>query len=139
MRSQRRPLAAQEIDYELVWLTVSLGAGVVLAIWFAARLPTPQCAFHNLTGLPCLTCGATRSAYHFLHGNFAASFLFNPLAFAAYCATLAFDLYAAAVLFAHAPRLRFTNFSSGERRIARVAVFLLLAGNWFYLLTVRPV
>jgi len=138
MQSYRRPLAPQEIDHELVWLVVSLGGFLGLAVWFAARLPTPHCTFHSLTGLPCLTCGATRSAYQFLHGHFAASFLFNPLAFVTYCAVIAFDLYALAVLVTRAPRLRLGKFSRTEKCLARTAVIVLLAAHWTYLLTARP-
>lgn len=138
MQAYRRSLAPQEIDHELVWLLVSLGAFAALAFWLAARLPAPQCVFHSLTGLPCVTCGATRSASRFLHGNFVASFFFNPLAFVTFCAVIAFDLYAAVVLCAGTPRLRFANFSSTDKRLLRGAIIFLLAANWLYLLLARP-
>jgi Protein of unknown function (DUF2752) len=130
--------APQEIDHELVWLTVSLGSGVGLAAWLAARMPTPHCIFHSLTGLPCLTCGATRAAIQFFHGHFGASLLFNPLAFLAFCGLIVFDLYALTVLIAGAPRLRLANLSRSEKNLARCAAVLLLAGNWLYLLIARP-
>lgn len=138
MRAYRHQIAVQEIDYELVWLLVSLGAFLGLALWLAARLPTPQCVFHTLTGLPCVTCGATRSAFQFLHGHFSASFFFNPLAFLAFFSVLAYDLYALVMLATRAPRLRLGNFSRSEKFLARCAVIILLASNWLYLLTVRP-
>jgi hypothetical protein len=138
MRAYRHQIATEEIDYELVWLLVSLGAFLGLALWFAARFPTPQCVFHALTGLPCVTCGATRSAFQFLQGNFSASLFFNPLAFLAYCIVLAYDLYALVILSTRASRLRFGNFSRSEKLLVRGAVIILLAGNWLYLLTVRP-
>ena len=139
MQAYRHQIAAQEVDHELIWLLVSLGAFVGLALWFAARLPTPQCVFHNVTGRPCVTCGATRSACQFLHGNLVASLLFNPLAFLAFCSVTIFDLYALAVLIARAPRFRLRNFTRAEKLIARVGAVALLAGNWLYLLTARPV
>ena len=134
----RKP-ALQEIDHELLWLTVSLGAGCALAAWFAMRLPTPQCVFHSLTGFPCVTCGATRAAIQFLHGHFSAAVVFNPLAFAAFCGLIIFDLYALAVLTTRAPRLRFVHFSRAEKNLARAIAILLLAGNWLYLLIFRPI
>lgn len=134
----RKP-APQEIDHELVWLTVSLGTGCGLAAWRAAQLPMPQCVFHSLTGLPCVTCGATRAAIQFLHGHFSASVLFNPLAFLFFCGLIIFDLYALTVLIAGARRLRFANLSRSEKNLARCAVVLLLASNWLYLLIARPV
>ena len=138
MQPYRHQIAEREIDHELVWLLVSLGAFVGLAFWFAARLPTPQCAFRTLTGLPCVTCGATRSAFQFLHGHFSASLFFNPLAFVAFCCVLAYDLYALVILATRGPRLRFGNFSRSEKLLARTAAIILLAGNWLYLLNVRP-
>jgi hypothetical protein len=138
MQVSRRSLAPQEIDHELVWLLVSLGGAIALAVWLGARLPTPQCVFHSLTGLPCVTCGATRSASYFLHGHFLTSFLFNPLAFLAYCGLVVFDLYALAVLLTGAPRLRLANFSTAQKRVLRRAIIFLLAANWLYLLIARP-
>lgn len=135
MQACRRSLAPREIDHELLWLLVSFGTFASLALWFAAGLPTPSCVFHSLTGLPCPTCGSTRAAYHFLHGHFAASFLFNPLAFLAFCALVLFDLYALTILAARAPRLRLHSFSPVEKLLLRSLVVALLAGNWFYLLT----
>jgi len=134
----RKP-APQEIDHELVWLTVSLGAGIGLAAWLAAQMPTPQCVFHSLTGWPCLTCGATRAAIQFFHGHFGASLLFNPLAFLAFCGLIVFDLYALTVLIAGAPRLRLANLSRAEKNLARSAAVLLLASNWLYLLIAGPI
>jgi Protein of unknown function (DUF2752) len=138
MRAYRHQIATREIDYELVWLLVSIGAFLGLALWFAARLPTPPCAFHTLTGLPCVTCGATRSAFQFLHGQFSASLFFNPLVFFAFCSVLVYDLYALVMLATRSPRLRFGNFSHSEKLLARSAAIILLAGDWLYLLTVRP-
>jgi hypothetical protein len=134
MQACRRRHAGNAIDHELLWLVVSLGAVVLLGFWLSLGLPTPRCAFRSLTGLPCPTCGATRAAWQFLHGHFLASFLFNPLAFAAYCIVAAFDLYALAVLILRTQRLRFTGFTSGERAAVRYAVIGLLAANWLYLL-----
>jgi hypothetical protein len=138
MQLYRHQITAQEIDHELIWLLVSLGTLLGFALWFAARLPMPQCAFHTLTGLPCVTCGTTRAVVQFFHGHFAASFLFNPLAFVALCGLLAFDLYALAVLIAGTPRLRLANLSRSEKNLARCAGVLLLASNWLYLVIARP-
>ena len=138
MQYCRRRLAPQELDHELLWLLVSLGTFLGLMFWLSAQLPTPQCAFHSLTGLPCPTCGATRAAGQFLHGHFAASFRFNPLAFLAYCGIVVFDIYALAALLLHAPRLRVINFTPNERIFLRSLAVALIAANWLYLLAARP-
>ena len=138
MQIHRRSLAREELDHELLWLLVSLGGFLGLAAWLSVRLPLPQCLFHSLTGLPCLTCGATRAAWQFVHGHLAASLAFNPLAFLCYCGLVAYDVYALAVISLRAPRLRLGKFSPAEKRMARSLAITLLAANWLYLLTMRP-
>ena len=139
MQITARRLAPQEVDHELVCLLVSLGTFAGLALWRWARLAMPRCVFHSLTGLPCVTCGATRSAWQFLHGHFLASLVFNPLAFLAYCGVLLFDLYAAAVLLSGSPRFRMHNFSHREKAILRGLVVSALAANWLYLIAAKIV
>src|ERR1041384_3353869 len=134
-----RRLAPNEPDHELVWLTISITALVMAAAWLNLNLPWPQCAFHALTGLPCLTCGATRSAIQFFHRNFGSAWSLNPLAFTFYCAITIFDFYAFVVLIARAPRLRLIKFSRPQKQFVHVLVLLLLAANWVYLLWMRPV
>ena len=134
--SWRRRLA-HEGDPELIWLAVSVAALAGAAAWFALALPWPKCPFLAVTGLPCLTCGATRSAIAFLHGNFLAAAGWNPLAFAALCGLVAFDLYAAIVVIGRTPRLRIVDWSVTEKNVVRIAVICLLALNWIYLLAHR--
>lgn len=41
-------------------------------------LPFEICLLHGLTGLPCLTCGLTRSICHLVQGDLAASVALHP-------------------------------------------------------------
>jgi hypothetical protein len=129
-----RRLAEHETDHELLWLTVSVGSLAAASIWFALRLPWPICAFHELTGLPCLTCGATRCAIAFFHGDLAAAWLWNPFVFLALCGFLLFDAYAVAVVVLRAPRLRIVSLTQRGRSFARLATVSGLALNWIFLL-----
>ena len=137
MRLVWRPRLAHESDPELIWLAVSGAALAGAAAWFAFALPWPKCPFLALTGLPCLTCGATRSTIAFLHGDFLLALRWNPLALAAVCAVIAFNLYAAIVLVGRRPRLRIVDWSVTEKKVVRIAVICLLALNWIYLLAHR--
>jgi Protein of unknown function (DUF2752) len=133
-----RPLAPRETDHELVWLTVSSGGLVLAATWLALKLPWPICLFHALTGRPCMTCGASRSAIAFFHAHFLAAFEWNPLAFLFYCGVTLFNIYALAVLVMRAPRLRIARVTAAERKFVRVSVIALLLLNWAYLLLASP-
>jgi hypothetical protein len=134
MQLVRRHLVPPELDHELIWLTVSFGSLVFAAIWLALGLPWPSCVFHDVTGLPCVTCGMTRSAIQFFHGNFVAALRWNPLVFVALCGLSIFDAYAFVVLVACAPRVRIARFSSAEKTFVRALVVTSLAANWGYLL-----
>jgi len=137
MRLLSRRRSGNEPDHELIWLAVSVTSIMGGAAWLAMALPWPRCPFLALTGLPCVTCGATRSTIAFLHGDFLSALRWNPLAFVAFCALIAFDLYAATVLLGRTPRLRIVDWTVTEKNAARIAVISLLALNWIYLLAHR--
>jgi len=134
MQLTRRRLAPNELDHELIWLSVSLGSLALAAAWFALRLPWPHCIFLAVTGHPCVTCGATRSAIAFFHLDFWSAWKWNPLVFSAFCGLSIFDAYAFVVLVARAPRVRIARFSSAEKTFVRALVLTSLAVNWGYLL-----
>jgi Protein of unknown function (DUF2752) len=128
-----RLLRPHELDHELLWLMISVAAVVCSAVWLYAGLPWPVCWFHELTGRPCATCGATRAAIAFLHGDFSGSWQWNPLAFALYCAIALFDSYAVFVLVTRGPRVR-VSFGAAEKKMFQAFAVAVLALNWVYLL-----
>jgi hypothetical protein len=138
MQIVRRPLAPGETNHELIWLSVSSVGLALAASWLALKLRWPICFFHALTGRPCLTCGATRSAIAFFHAHFLAALQWNPLAFLCYCALSLFNVYAFATLVMRTPRLRVAQVNPGERKFIRGSVIALLALNWAYLLLANP-
>ncbi|MEY2546152.1 MAG: hypothetical protein QOG48_1269 [Verrucomicrobiota bacterium] len=137
MRAVARPLAPGELDYELIFLCASLGGFAAAAAWFLLKLPWPICLFHAVTGHPCLTCGATRSAIALFHGQFLAAWKWNPLAFATYCTMSIFDVYALSVVVSRGRRLRFV-LAPGEKFFLRISVGALLLANWTYVLITNP-
>jgi hypothetical protein len=128
-----RSLNESEVDHELLWFSVSIGGLLCAAAWFALGLPWPVCWFHELTGRPCATCGATRAAIAFFHGHLFGALRWNPLAFAIYCAIAAFDAYAIGVLITRSRRVRL-SLTEPEKKFARVAAIALLVVNWGYLM-----
>jgi hypothetical protein len=121
-------------DHEFLWLCVSLASLAVAAAWFAMGLPWPRCVFHELTGLPCVTCGATRSAIQFFRGHFLAAWRWNPLIFMFLLGLTVFDIYAFFTLVTRTPRLRIA-FRQVEKKYARQIVLTAFALNWIYLLS----
>src|SRR5437868_9846126 len=105
MQAVWRPLSQAEVDHELLWLTVSLGGVALATVWLWAGLPWPICWFHELTGEPCATCGATRATIAFFHGEFVKSWQWNPLVFVSCLAMAVFDAYASVVIVTKARRL----------------------------------
>ena len=132
MRIYWRRLRPGELDHELLWLLVSVTAAALGAAWFALHLPWPRCNFHALFGIPCFTCGSTRSAIALLQGNVAAAWSWNPLATIAMLGIAVFDVYAFGVLVSRAPRLRF-NFANAKWPLL-IVLFAAGALNWVYLL-----
>jgi Protein of unknown function (DUF2752) len=134
MQLTRRHLGPTDLDHELVWLVVSFSSLTLAASWWVVGLPWPRCAFHDMTGLPCLTCGMTRSAIQFFHGHFLAALRWNPLVLAGLCGLSVFNIYALAVLVMRAPRIRIARLTCAEKFYARTAIVALLALNWIYVL-----
>ncbi len=112
----------------LLW---ALGAGSAVVstplLPWLARL-APPCPLHALTGIPCLTCGATRAAIALAHGEPAAAFALNPLAAAAIVAGVPGGLLAPAWVALRAPLPPMP--ATGRLRLAVIAA---LAVNWIYL------
>lgn len=135
MRLVWRRISPGEFNHEPVWLAISLGALIGGAFWLSLGLPMLRCPFLAVTGHPCLTCGATRCAIALFHGNLSAAWSWNPLAFVALVGVAVFDIYAAVVLLTRLPRLRVIDWTRGEKNAVRVAVVVLIAVNWAYLLS----
>ena len=134
MRLVWRRISPVEFNHELVWLVLSIAALIGGALWLNLGLPMLRCPFLAVTGHPCLTCGATRCAIALFHGNLSGAWSWNPLAFLAMIGVAVFDVYAAAVLLTRSPRLRAIEWTRGEKNAVRIAVVLLIAANWAYLL-----
>ncbi len=68
-------------------------------VYLAGRALDLQCAFRAATGLPCPTCGLTRSVVMTLHGDFARAWNMAPAGPAAVAGLAAFALAMLALAF----------------------------------------
>ena len=132
-----RRLRPGELDHEALWLGVSLATLAGAWLWLRLGLPIPGCAFHQLTGAACPTCGMSRCLRFTLHHDWRAALGINPLAFLSYAAVAIFDVYAVAVLVLRLPRLRFDVVSGGVGRSLRFSARAAILGNWAWLLWTR--
>jgi len=118
-------------------LPAGVFAGVGAAVIFArlaalGYLPWPQCWLRNLTGLPCPSCGCTRSLLASADLDLAAALKFNPLFFLFCIALLLWTAVAAQdALFGRrwmdAIKARAAGWPVGRVIIAALAL------NWLYL------
>ena len=90
------------------------------------------CTFKATTGIPCMTCGGTRTAALLARGDLAGALAMNPLAAAAFFVLVPWALADLALW----PRGRSLGLSLSAR--ARTAVLvsgvMALIANWVYLI-----
>ena len=132
MRIVSKKRAAGDSDLGIIYGGIALLA--LLAGRFVPVLDVlPGCAFQGMTGVPCLTCGATRSIVGLASGNILDSLSINPLISLAIIAGLSLFLYSLCTLLFNLPRKGF-SFSHREKSILRIAAVLLVLANWVYLI-----
>ena len=111
--------------------------GIALMIVAAGRfLPVlslaPDCVFRGLTGVPCPSCGATRSMVHLSHGLVLSAFAMNPLT--TLCLISAVAWFSASIVSAvlDLPRIGII-LTTAEKQIVRAGAVILLFAQWAYL------
>jgi hypothetical protein len=129
-----RRLAPLEIDHEKLWLMVGGASLCLLGVALATPgIQLPRCVFKTATGLPCPTCGVTRTVIALSRGDLSRALFMNPLAAVACGIGLVYLLYAGVVLALGLPRLR-PVVSPATARHLRITTVTLLAVNWAWLI-----
>lgn len=127
----QKPVSGQ-IEMGIIFGTIA-----ILALVSARLLPVqeivPPCLFRAFTGIPCPSCGSTRSLVHLAHGDIAGSLVLNPL----------FSLAMMIALFlfiARSARLPFSRcrimliLTRREGALLLVGMAGIFLANWIYLI-----
>ena len=124
-----------EIEYGIIFGGMSLVALVIARIMPVLSL-APSCFFKTITGIPCPTCGATRSVVYLASGEISAAILMNPLiALCVLAAILIFFLNLVSLVF-DLPRITIV-LTTEERNAVRSGVIILILEQWAYLIVTR--
>jgi hypothetical protein len=124
--------APDQIEFGIIYggiALVILGAGWLQSILSFA----PDCVFKGLTGIPCITCGSTRSVVHLSHGEILSAFTMNPLTTLCLMSAVLYFIYGLTSAAFHLPRISFL-LTDKERTIMRAGVVMLLLVQWAYLI-----
>jgi hypothetical protein len=124
--------APDQIEFGIIYGGIAL---VLLGVgWLPSILSfAPDCVFKGLTGIPCLTCGSTRSVVHLSHGDILSAFTMNPLTTLCLMSAVLYFIYSFMSAAFHLPRISFL-FTDKERTIMSAGVVMLLLVQGVYLI-----
>lgn len=115
-----------------IFLAMGTVAALAVAVLHLDRLPIFVCLFRAATGLPCLTCGATRALADLVAGDVSGALAMNPLATLMAFALVPWGIGDLVLMTrGHAVSL---EVAPGVARVLRVVAVLAVIGNWAYLL-----
>jgi hypothetical protein len=124
--------APDQIEFGIIFGGIAL---VVLIV--GGLLPilsvAPDCVFKALTGIPCLTCGSTRSVVHLSHGDILSAFALNPLTTLCLISAILYLIYSLMSAVFNLPRVR-VLLTDTERNMIRAGAVILLLAQWTYLI-----
>jgi hypothetical protein len=132
MRIVFKKRSAGQIEFGIIYgsmALIALGAAKVIPILSIV----PPCVFKRITGVPCPTCGATRSVLLLSQGDIGNAFSMNPLTALGLVAAVPFFLYSIVTLVFNLPRMGFI-LTDREKTVVHGTVFMLLVVQWAYLI-----
>jgi hypothetical protein len=117
----------QPLSIHVIWGVLLTG---FIAVW--PYLPHPACPFHQITGYPCLTCGASRAANALYDGRLGEMFLSNPLV-VTFCVGL--FLFSLLKLFEYIFHIKVVlKLSRKAVLLGKIVICLAAAADWLFLI-----
>jgi len=132
MRLCLQKRTTNQIEFGIIYGGIALlmlGAGWLLPIISFA----PDCVFKGLTGIPCPTCGSTRSVVHLAHGDILTALALNPLTTLCLLAAIVYFIASLISVTFDLPRINFI-FADKEKNVMRAGVVMVLLAQWAYLI-----
>ena len=126
--------AHESVDAELLITLSFLGFAIPLSLLPGLFYSMFHCPFKALTGLPCPTCGMTRTAISLLHLHPVQAIKISPLFTFIYANFALLLLYSVGSLLSLWPKVRITFSSGKERNIFIAASIICVFVNWLYLI-----
>jgi len=110
-------------------------AALAVRLLHLDRLPFPLCTFRALTGIPCMSCGATRAFGRLARLDLTGALAFHPLATALALGVVLWGFGDLALL----PWRRSLRIECTRRELTYLvwSGVLLMIVNWAYLVVVR--
>lgn len=114
-------------------------------IWFIYNLYTQSintnsngihfCIIKSLTGIPCPSCGSTRSVIEFFHGNFINALYINPLGYLIVLLMVSLPVWISFDLITD--KSSFYSFYKKveifiSKRIVAFLLIILILANWYW-------
>jgi len=114
-----------------IFLSIGAVIALAVAVLHLDRLPILVCLFRAATGIPCLTCGATRALGELVTGDVAGALAMNPLATLGAFALVPWGLGDLALM--TRGRALSLEAAPAAARVLRVLAVLAVIANWAYL------
>jgi hypothetical protein len=93
------------------------------------------CLFKHFTGLPCPSCGSTRSVLQLFQGNLREAFLFNPIGYVIFIVLLIVPLWIIFDVIFAKPSL-FIFYQNAEcfikRKVVAIPLIFIVLLNWIW-------
>ena len=119
----------------LIWGPIAILFIVTAGLFKNIAPRLPACIFHEITGLPCPTCGATRSVMALSRFDLMSSLTLNPLVTLFAIGLIIFSL----LFLIGAITGKSLNIALAEKgkKVIRYSAFVLIALNWLFLILIK--
>jgi hypothetical protein len=114
-----------------IFLGIGAGAAFAVAVLHLDRLPILVCLFRAVTGIPCLTCGATRALAELVAGDVSGALVMNPLATLGAFLLVPWGVFDLALM--TRGRALSLEVAPGGARALRYLAIVAVVANWAYL------